>query len=228
MRIITFAAAALAVVSLIGLSATSASAGGRGGGDCNGIANCNKTKVNKNNQRQGQGQLQGQAQGQLQGQAQGQKTNTRLSVNVRGDDVRPPAYAPNVSLTSSNCIGSNGASVGALGIASIGIGWTKEHVSCLKNEIAKTLFAMGKPKEAFALLRSISFVNSAVGGPRQTSAVPTGSQTKTGKQLSKASFLRRVGGTTQVASLSCGSPAGYKIWNANNGQPSGSAGSCIQ
>ena len=99
--------------------------------------------------------------------ARGNKTN----VTVEGDDIPPAAYAPNINLTSSNCIGSASASGGGGGIISIGFGATFTYESCLKNEVAKTLIAMGRKEEAFRVLASIDYIGKHIGKPKQKASL---------------------------------------------------------
>lgn len=88
---------------------------------------------------------------------------TSTTVKVEGDRIEAePAIAPNVTLTSANCIGSISGSGAGGGVISIGLGGTFQYEDCLKNEVAKTFISMGMNKEARDLLLSVGFVNEAL------------------------------------------------------------------
>jgi len=99
----------------------------------------------------------------------GNDVNT--SVNVAGDDIDPPAYAPNVSLTSSHCIGSAGGSGGGLGLFSVGFAMTTEVVNCFKIEVWKGLIGSKRFDEADKLLNSIDWYKEAMATPSGTATL---------------------------------------------------------
>ena len=93
-------------------------------------------------------------------------TNVDASTEVNAE----PAIAPNVSLTSSSCIGSVSGSGAGGGIVSIGLGGTFQYDDCLKNEIAKTYISMGMRDKAAAVLESIDFIRDVVKAEKPVAA----------------------------------------------------------
>lgn len=152
-------------------------------------------------QGQLQGQQQGQVQGQAQGQGQAQFSSNKnfnanqnsaysgsaagaaafnkgnvfknqTNVDASTDVEAEPAIAPNVTLTSANCIGSASAAGAGGGVVSLGFGVTISYDDCFKIEVAKTYIAMGLTDKATAVLESIEFVNEAVNPEPETVALP--------------------------------------------------------
>ena len=89
------------------------------------------------------------------------------SVTVSNDtDVdAEPAYAPDVSLTSHDCIGSLGISGGGGGVFSFGVGTTRVYEDCELRELVKLAMTMGDIKLAKQLFFSISLVQKATAKP---------------------------------------------------------------
>lgn len=89
------------------------------------------------------------------------------SVTVSNDtDVdAEPAYAPNVSLTSHDCIGSLGVSGGGGGVFSFGIGTTRVYEDCERRELVKLAKALGDDVAARKLFYSITLVQRAMSDP---------------------------------------------------------------
>ena len=89
------------------------------------------------------------------------------SVTVSNDtDVdAEPAYAPNVSLTSHDCIGSLGVSGGGGGVFSFGIGTTRVYEDCERRELVKLAKALGDDVAARKLFYSITLVQRAMADP---------------------------------------------------------------
>lgn len=89
------------------------------------------------------------------------------SVTVSNDtDVdAEPAYAPDVSLTSHDCIGSLGISGGGGGVFSFGVGTTRVYEDCELRELVKLAMTMGDLKLAKELFFSISLVQKATAKP---------------------------------------------------------------
>jgi hypothetical protein len=130
--------------------------------DSGNSSNTNRnTNTNLNSQGQDQDQYQGQKQGQANiGLGSGNKTSVELNQTSRVD--AEPSYAPDVSLTSSGCIGSAGVSGGGGGVFSFGVATTTSSEECFKIEIAKILIASGKTDEAMKLLLSIDYVGEVL------------------------------------------------------------------
>lgn len=104
------------------------------------------------------------------GNAFSSTTNVDASTRVDAE----PAYAPNVSLTSSGCIGSVGVSGGGLGVFSVGFGTTWESEDCFKIEAAKVYLAIGDKAKAVAVLESIAYIGQAAG--KGQAAAPASAQ----------------------------------------------------
>jgi len=87
-------------------------------------------------------------------QQQKQQQKQQITVNS-GYNRKPAAYAPSLSLTAHNCIGAVNGVVGAGGVISGGVGWTRvHHEACAMEWALKCL--------AFQALRGRTWVNRCV------------------------------------------------------------------
>lgn len=98
----------------------------------------------------------------------GQSTSVTNSTSVDAE----PAIAPNVALTSANCIGSVGAGIGAGGVVSLGFGTTIADDDCFKMELAKIYFAIGNPTRGYQILESTRWVQDLKHKAIEKSEVP--------------------------------------------------------
>lgn len=103
----------------------------------------------------------------------GNSFSSSTSVDASDDIDAEPAYAPNVNLTSSGCIGSIGGSGGGMGLFSVGFATTMESRDCFKLEAAKIYLSMGDKAKAVAVMESVSYIGEAV-GMKTAAAVPGG------------------------------------------------------